>query len=102
MKNLIEPVRAYGVGASGTPGLSVRETPPIKTGILNRVIAKIEAGLRATWSITPKASSPKELHGTWPTGEIRTRTDRAPPLSIVVLPFVNLGQNREEDYFATA
>ncbi|HYZ49123.1 MAG TPA: adenylate/guanylate cyclase domain-containing protein, partial [Sphingomonas sp.] len=103
VKNIARPVRAFRVRAEGaaTSGRADSARP----GIRRRVLAG-GAALGAAMVIAGGAwlRDPGSLLGLAtallrPSSEAPARVDAAPRLSIVVLPFANLGGDPQQDYF---
>jgi len=109
LKNIARPVRVYAwcpEGVAGPPTTSVPIAVP--TRHRRSILAPIGAALAAvlvigvvTWWLWPMRSSPTAT----PAVAATTATGQpfvAPRLSIVVLPFANLSNDPEQEYFADA
>ena len=102
LKNIARPVRAYAVGATAAP-IRVRRrigTSGLVAAICILAIAVIGT---AVWWAWPRVSAPSMTAQALPTATPpATSVDAkpAPRLSIVVLPFANLSNDPEQQYFA--
>jgi TolB-like protein/class 3 adenylate cyclase/Tfp pilus assembly protein PilF len=105
VKNITRPVRVYALGPEAVADLPPSEVPIAvprrrsRVGIAGAaaaaVILVVGAGL---WWLWPEATPPPT-----PAASVASSTARslvAPPLSIVVLPFTNLGSDPGQQYFA--
>jgi TolB-like protein/class 3 adenylate cyclase/Tfp pilus assembly protein PilF len=101
VKNIAEPVRAFRVGRVGdrdsrVPAVS-RRRAAVRVGILAPLFLLLVAAASATWWLWPgQRSEPR------PASAIASvpRPNTAPRLSIVVLPFANLSNDPQQEYFA--
>jgi adenylate cyclase len=100
VKNIAEPVRAYRVG--GTPRQDSARSPIgraqkfIRPGILGAALLVLIAVASAVWWRWPGAGSERSP----PQIALATQANIAPRLSIVVLPFANLSDDPQQEYFA--
>jgi adenylate cyclase len=99
LKNIAEPVRLYsvevGVPAQPKPAVETKSPETKKRSLLNPLAAAIAALFilvagGAWYLFSERAAAPVQANG--PT--------EAAHLSIVVLPFVNLSKDPDQDYFA--
>ena len=101
LKNIEQPVRAYAVGDVAPP---TRHSPrPIVTSRLAAaaiILAVAAIGTTAWWA-WPRLSPPATTAQAGPTTNPASASDpkSAPRLSIVVLPFANLSNDPEQQYF---
>ena len=99
VKNIAEPVRAFKVaGASGGRPVSHAGGVSVRTRVLGAAAAAailIAAGGAGWWLWSGRHAGP-ELSAVSPP----TQPFSAPRLSIVVLPFANLSNDPEQEYFA--
>jgi class 3 adenylate cyclase len=103
LKNIERPVRAYAVGAAASPTRHRR-----RRIVTNRLVAAavilVVAGIGTTaWWAWPRPSLPATTAEALPTASPPTGSldaKPAPRLSIVVLPFANLSNDPEQQYFA--
>jgi len=103
VKNIAEPVRAFRVG--GAPG---RGSPPaaaggrrmaIRAGILAPGVLALVVAAGATWWLWPgQHSEPRPLQAE--SASAPAQPYAAARLSIVVLPFANLSNDPQQEYFA--
>jgi adenylate cyclase len=103
LKNIARPIRAYAVGAAASPIRSMR--PRIGTsGLIAAAIILIAAAIgTAAWWAWPRLSPPATTTRAAPTPNppaASVEVKDAPRLSIVVLPFANLSNDPEQQYFA--
>src|SRR5262249_18802225 len=102
LKNIARPVRAYAVGAAASPTRHRRRriiTDRLAAAAIILAVAGIGATAWWAWPrLSPPATSPQPVPATTPplAGEAKP----PPRLSIVVLPFANLGNDTEQQYFA--
>jgi adenylate cyclase len=111
VKNIARPVRAYAMSAAtvaSTPLVAVPASPDRARSLRRFIIpASAIAGLCisvATWWVWPKGTPPAVPTQTpvaagAPSPAV-AETKPAPRLSIVVLPFANLSNDPEQEYFA--
>jgi adenylate cyclase len=102
VKNIAEPVRAFKVAGSSDARAAVAVSHPGRGSTRTRVIAGaaaaailIAAGGAAWWLWSGRHGGPQVSAVSSP-----TRPFSAPRLSIVVLPFANLSNDPEQEYFA--
>jgi TolB-like protein/Tfp pilus assembly protein PilF len=102
LKNIARPVRAYAVGAAASPTRHSRRRIGA-TGLVAAacilVLTAIGTGLWWAW---PRFSAAPMTAQALPTATPRAASEAkpAPRLSIVVLPFANLSNDPEQQYFA--
>jgi TolB-like protein len=124
LKNISKPVRAYAVRAREQATVTNSDVPekapdkPTSSGSLGRLRGRLQAVIPALASIAAVGVVAGGLVGYWNVWKtVRTdvlqqgqKTQReatalpeiAPRLSLVVLPFANLNNDPEQDYFADA
>src|SRR5215470_3772388 len=124
LKNISKPVRAYAVRAreqatvtnsdvpekapdkptsSGSPGhLRGRSRAVIPALASVAAVGAIAGGLVGYWNVWKTVRTDVFQGGQKTQTETAARPDLAPRLSLVVLPFVNLNNDPEQDYFADA
>jgi TolB-like protein/class 3 adenylate cyclase/Flp pilus assembly protein TadD len=102
LKNIERPVRAYAVGATVSPARS-RPRRIGTTGLVAApiILAVVGIGAAAWWAwprLSPPATTAQAVPiiNPGPVSEARA----APRLSIIVLPFANLSNDPEQQYFA--
>jgi adenylate cyclase len=114
VKNIARPVRAYLMSASAVasmplfvvpvrPGAASRSTSPWRAILAASVIAVIAIGVAAWWEWPTRSSSPEALQvpaAASPQSPLTVTSTPAPRLSIVVLPFANLSNDPDQEYFA--
>ena len=115
VKNIARPVRTYGMSAAtvatiplvGTPAQPDPARPrmiPRRAVIAASLFTVIGIGLAAWWAWPHAGSSPVSVqvpaNSQSPPAVASTTTKPAPRLSIVVLPFINLSNDPEQEYFA--
>src|SRR6516225_4374758 len=114
VKNIARPVRAYAMSASAvasTPLVAAEAQPrparrslsPQRVVIAASTVAVIAMGIAAWWAWPNRDSPTVSIQAPSATGPQSVPTlasTPAPRLSIVVLPFVNLSNDPEQDYFA--
>jgi adenylate cyclase len=95
VKNIAEPVRAFKV--DGTP-LSAGKTRRVRTRVLGAAAAAaiLVAGGGGGWWLWSSQHAGTEVSAV----PVPTQSFSAPRLSIVVLPFANLSNDPEQEYFA--
>jgi TolB-like protein/class 3 adenylate cyclase len=101
LKNIARPVRAYAVDATASPRHSRRRI--VTRRLATAVIVLAVAGLGATaWWAWPRLSPPATTAQAVPTTNPPPASEAKPPprLSIVVLPFANLSNDPDQQYFA--
>jgi class 3 adenylate cyclase len=103
LKNIARPVRAYAVGATASAiQFNRRRTGTIGLASTAGVLAVAAVAIAAWWA-WPRVNPPAVTAETPPTAaSAATGVDAksAPRLSIVVLPFSNLSNDPEQEYFA--
>src|SRR5215831_16015102 len=124
LKNISKPVRAYAVRAREQATVMNSDVPekapdkPTSSGSLGHLRGRLRAVIPALASIAAVGAVAGGLVGYWNVWKtVRTdvlqqgqktqreataRPDIAPRLSLVVLPFANLDNDPEQDYFADA
>ena len=105
VKNIAEPVRAFTIGgASGRGSLPAggrRQRAAIRAGLLaSAVLALLVAAGAVWWLWSSQRSAPRPLQTESTTAPVKPYS--APRLSIVVLPFANLSNDPQQEYFADA
>ena len=114
VKNIARPVRTYGMSAAAaatTPLVPARAQPgPARRSMLPRraviaaTLVAVGIGLGAWWAWPRTGSAPLSVQAPaspqLPPTVTGTEEKPAPRLSIVVLPFVNLSNDPEQEYFA--
>jgi TolB-like protein/class 3 adenylate cyclase/Tfp pilus assembly protein PilF len=102
LRNIARPVRAYAVGAAALATRSRRRRIGISGLVVTACILVVGAIGTAAWWAGPRLSAPAITTQALPTatppaaGEAKL----APRLSIVVLPFANLSNDPDQQYFA--
>ncbi len=110
VKNIARPVRAYAMSAAAVaatplvavqaqPGPAGRKMTPGRAVIAASIVAAIVIGLGAWWAWPNAASPPVPASTQGPPAAAGTAPKSAPRLSIVVLPFTNLSNDPEQEYF---
>jgi adenylate cyclase len=104
LKNIARSVRAYAVGAGelAGPGPHRRIGVPYAVTAVGAVVV-IALGVAAWWAWPQRALSPALVQvptATSAPAPSTTEVKPAPRLSIVVLPFANLSNDPEQQYFA--
>jgi TolB-like protein len=103
LKNIARPVRAYAIGAAASPTRYSRRriaTSRLAAAAVIPVVAAIGA---AAWWAWPRFSAPSTTAQALPTATAPAASVDAipaPRLSIVVLPFANLSNDADQQYFA--
>jgi TolB-like protein/Tfp pilus assembly protein PilF len=112
VKNIARPVRAFAMNAvtvALTPLVKVQEQPsparrsmiPGRAVIAATLVTVIGIGLAAWWAWPNAGSSPVSVQvPANPQSPPAVASNSAPRLSIVVLPFTNLSNDPEQEYFA--
>jgi adenylate cyclase len=104
LKNIARPVRAYAVDARelARPGAQRRTGVPYAVTAVGAVVM-IAFGVVAWWAWPERALSPTSVQipaATSAPAPGTTEVKPAPRLSIVVLPFANLSNDPDQQYFA--
>src|SRR6516165_9513748 len=124
LKNISKPVRTYAVRAREQATVTNSDVPekapdkPTSSGSLGRLRGRLQAvipalasiaavgaiagGLVGYWNVWKTVRTDVLLQGQKTQREATARPDIAPRLSLVVLPFANLNNDPEQDYFADA
>jgi hypothetical protein len=102
LKNIARPLRAYAVRAAASPTRPSRRrilTSRLAAGALILAVAGIGA---TAWWAWPRMSPPETTAQTVPTASPPPASEAkpAPRLSILVLPFANLSNDPDQEYFA--
>jgi adenylate cyclase len=115
VKNIARPVRAYAmrptavastplVAAPAQPGRAPRSMIPGRAVIAASIATVIGVGLAAWWAWPHAGSSPISVQAPAnpqsPPSVSRVEAKSAPRFSIVVLPFANLSNDPDQEYFA--
>ena len=100
VKNIAEPVRAFTVAgtAGGRPAMAGSHARAVSVGTRSAAavaVLLIAAGAGGWWLWSGRHAGPAV-----PAGSVATQPFSAPRLSIVVLPFANLSNDPEQEYFA--
>jgi adenylate cyclase len=104
VKNIARPVRVYAMSADAAASLpqvaTATQTFSAPLGITARVVGMVGGGM-AGWRARPTVQPPSSplVASTGEAGKPATAS-AAPRLSIVVLPFANLSNDPEQEYFA--
>ena len=94
VKNIAEPLRAFKVGGAPSSAASVKRGRTPALGAAAAAVILIAAGGVAWWLWAGPQGEPR------PRQESAVQSNPAPRLSIVVLPFANLSNDPEQEYFA--
>ncbi len=114
VKNIARPVRVDAMSAAAvaaTPFVPVRARPepsghtpfPRRAIIVTGIVTALAIGIAAWWVWPQRPSSPVSVQAPVATASQpapSVATARAPHLSFVVLPFANLSNDPEQEYFA--
>jgi TolB-like protein len=99
LHNIARPVRAYAIGMATRP----RQLRRLWAAIIGAAGAIAIVVIAAAWWSWPReypvaatGQTPATAGGPPPSSEVK----KAPPLSLVVLPFANLSNDPEQEYFA--
>jgi adenylate cyclase len=102
LRNIARPVRAYAVAAAASPARHSRRrilTSRLAAATIILAVAGIGATVWWTWPrLSPPATTAQAVSTTNPPPASEAKA--APRLSIVVLPFANLSNDPEQQYFA--
>jgi adenylate cyclase len=106
VKNIAVPVRAFRIESGGERGAAAGNAGSLSRRVRIAVSATVAVVLLAIiaggWWLRPGAVRPEPAAAPGPDA-VQARpsaTEPAPRLSMVVLPFVNLGNDPDQDYFA--
>jgi TolB-like protein/Tfp pilus assembly protein PilF len=98
VKNIARPVRAYSLSPKTVVGLPAASVAPRRGRVAPAVVSAAAAALvviaGVAWWVWPAPHSPTA------SAPAVTAPQTAPRLSIVVLPFANLGNDPDQQYFA--
>jgi adenylate cyclase len=103
LKNIARPVHAYAVGATVSPIRAKRRRIGTTGLVAATIILAVAAIGTAAWWAWPRFGAPAILALALPTAPPPAASldaKPAPRLSIVVLPFANLSNDPEQQYFA--
>jgi adenylate cyclase len=103
LKNIGRPVRAYAVGAAASPIRSSRRRIVTIGLVAAAGILAVASIATAAWWAWPRANTSLVTAEASPTAAsvaAGVEAKSAPRLSIVVLPFANLSNDTEQQYFA--
>ncbi len=101
VKNIAEPVRVFKIGGAAGRGspLSVHRRPgAIRAVMLVPAVLALLAAAGASWWWASRHSEPRPLQAESTSASVQPYS--APRLSIVVLPFANLSNDPQQEYFA--
>jgi adenylate cyclase len=102
VKNIAQPVRAFRVGGAprrGSLSAAGRKRAAIRAGLLAPALLALVAAVGAAWWLWPgRHSEPRPLQIESTNTPVQPYA--APRLSIVVLPFANLSNDPQQEYFA--
>jgi class 3 adenylate cyclase/TolB-like protein/Tfp pilus assembly protein PilF len=114
VKNIVRPVRSYAMSAAAVamtaPAAEVQPGPPrprsgrVRTIIAAGFLGAIAIGMAAWWAMPDRNASSLPAETPAAAGPRSSAAAGAPVrrLSVVVLPFLNLSNNSDQDYFADA
>jgi adenylate cyclase len=101
-KNIADPLRVFKISATPSPGLVPsafrRRGGLVRAGIIAAVLLAAAAGAGVTWWLWSGQRSEPLLRADAPSVPVQPYS--APRLSIVVLPFANLTNDPQQEYFA--
>jgi TolB-like protein/class 3 adenylate cyclase len=103
LKNIARPVRAYAVGDAASPTAHNRRRIVKSWAAATACILAVAAIGAAAWWAWPRFSAPAITAQAPPTATppaASVEAKSAPRLSIVVLPFANLSNDPDQQYFA--
>jgi adenylate cyclase len=95
LKNIAEPIRVYTLDVGQAP-----EAKPIESAVPRRQWALLAAGVGTLIALAAGASHFLSANHTAPVATTSATTAEPARLSIVVLPFINLSNDPNQDYFA--
>jgi len=102
VKNIAEPVRAFRVGGApgrGSPSAAGRRRAAIRAALLAPAVLALVTAAGAAWWLWPSQhSEPRPLQAE--SASAPAQPYAAPRLSMVVLPFANLSNDAQQEYFA--
>jgi adenylate cyclase len=102
VKNIAQPVRAFRVGGTprrGSPSAVGRKRAAIRAALLAPLVLALVAAAGTAWWLWPsRHSEPRPLQTESASAPVQPYA--APRLSIVVLPFANLSNDPQQEYFA--
>jgi len=116
VKNIARPVRAYGMSAAAVALTSLRVAPAQpqqrsprfdrrRAFTLSAIIALIGVASAVWWASPQRPPTAASIRNLAPAGSAVPSDNKAllpSPLSVVVLPFANLSNDPEQEYFADA
>ena len=100
VKHIARPIRVYSIGASAVAALSRVAAPTQSASVLGTIVARFAALIgfgTAGWRARP--TEPLITTRAQPPATATSRLS-SPRLSIVVMPFSNLSNDPEQEYFA--
>lgn len=112
LKNIARPVHVYAIDASGVVARAprrlsfVRNSTPLRWAVIATTISALMLVGIAAWRIWPPGNPTASIAETSAAQSSKaapgsgTEAKPAPRLSIVVLPFANLSNNPDQEYFA--
>jgi adenylate cyclase len=104
VKNIAEPVRAYRIGGTldraSAPSASGPAWSLVRAGVLAAVAVMLIAAGGAAWWLWPSPGSEQPPPQAGSATAPAVQPNSAPRLSIVVLPFGNLSNDPQQEYFA--
>ncbi|HYZ39865.1 MAG TPA: adenylate/guanylate cyclase domain-containing protein [Stellaceae bacterium] len=100
-KNIADPVRAFRIGTAPDRGwMRARAWWPSRAPVVAAILLAVCAGAGATWWLWSGQHAEPEPPQAEAPGAPAARPYWAPRLSMVVLPFANLSNDPEQEYFA--
>ena len=103
VKNIADPVRAYRIGGTpdrdSAPSTSGPARKLVRAGVSAAAVVLIATG-GAAWWLWPSPGSEQRPPRVEPAVAAVVQPNSAPRLSIVVLPFGNLSNDPQQEYFA--
>ncbi len=106
LKNITDPIQAYRVQSPGAPsapsrGIVAQAKQHGRTLWLVSAAVLVLLGVGATWwNIRPIQTGGQTLAPVQPDPKATSSAKPLPRLAIVVLPFINLSDDKQQDYFA--